>query len=355
MPRQAVAPDCRTAAAARARPHPGSPIPAAASGSARRGRRLRSAAAKHDRCMAPPALRPGARGPQSRVVRPRPLELGPGAAASWPVRCACPAAGSSTPRWPRPGRAGSRAPGDGAGDACAPPTAAEVRAAVRTCLALDEDLEPFRARARADRGERRGRARCSGALDRGLGRLLRSPTVFEDAVKTLCTTNCSWALTRAMITRLVEELGEEGPAGRAFPSPGGDGGAAGAVLPGADPGRLPRALPPRRWPATSPRGGSTSRPGATRPSRPPTCAAAIRALDGLRALRDRAPDAAAGRHEGLALDSWTRRKIAELRGRKRQPSDAALGRWFAPWGEWAGLAMWLEATADWHDDAPARP
>jgi N-glycosylase/DNA lyase len=62
-----------------------------------------------------------------------------------------------------------------------------------------------------------------------------------------------------------------------------------------------------------------------------------------------------GRHEGLALDSWTRRRIAELRGRKRQPSDRVLTRWFAPWGEWAGLAMWLEATCDWHGDAPAWP
>src|SRR5512137_32705 len=31
--------------------------------------------------------------------------------------------------------------------------AAAVRAAVRTCLALDEDLEPFRARARAIEGD----------------------------------------------------------------------------------------------------------------------------------------------------------------------------------------------------------
>jgi len=29
----------------------------------------------------------------------------------------------------------------------------------------------------------------------GAGRLLRSPTVFEDLVKMICTTNCSWALT----------------------------------------------------------------------------------------------------------------------------------------------------------------
>jgi N-glycosylase/DNA lyase len=32
-----------------------------------------------------------------------------------------------------------------------------------------------------------------------------------------------------------------------------------------------------------------------------------------------------------------------------------LTRRFAPWGERAGLAMWMEATADWHGDEPARP
>ena len=41
----------------------------------------------------------------------------------------------------------------------------------------------------------------------GAGRLLRSPTVFEDLVKTICTTNCSWALTDKMVTSLVTELG----------------------------------------------------------------------------------------------------------------------------------------------------
>ena len=41
----------------------------------------------------------------------------------------------------------------------------------------------------------------------GAGRLLRSPTVFEDLVKMICTTNCSWALTDKMVTGLVENLG----------------------------------------------------------------------------------------------------------------------------------------------------
>ena len=53
-----------------------------------------------------------------------------------------------------------------------------------------------------------------------VGRLLRSPTVFEDLVKTICTTNCSWGLTKNMVTNLVGKLGEETKDGkRTFPKP----------------------------------------------------------------------------------------------------------------------------------------
>ena len=52
------------------------------------------------------------------------------------------------------------------------------------------------------------------------GRLLRSPLVWEDLVKTICTTNCSWALTKKMVGNLVEKLGEPATDGRkAFPTP----------------------------------------------------------------------------------------------------------------------------------------
>ena len=54
----------------------------------------------------------------------------------------------------------------------------------------------------------------------GAGRLLRSPTVFEDLVKMICTTNCSWALTDKMVSGLVNYLGREAPDGRrTFPTP----------------------------------------------------------------------------------------------------------------------------------------
>jgi 3-methyladenine DNA glycosylase/8-oxoguanine DNA glycosylase len=54
------------------------------------------------------------------------------------------------------------------------------------------------------------------------GRVLRSPTVFEDVIKTILTTNTLWGATRNMTRKIVNEFGA--PLGgqaekRAFPSP----------------------------------------------------------------------------------------------------------------------------------------
>ncbi len=48
------------------------------------------------------------------------------------------------------------------------------------------------------------------------GRLLRSPTLWEDTVKVIATTNTTWAQTIAMTARLITEFGTEG---RAYPTP----------------------------------------------------------------------------------------------------------------------------------------
>jgi 3-methyladenine DNA glycosylase/8-oxoguanine DNA glycosylase len=36
------------------------------------------------------------------------------------------------------------------------------------------------------------------------GRLLRSATIFEDVIKTICTTNCSWSNTKMMVSNLCD-------------------------------------------------------------------------------------------------------------------------------------------------------
>jgi N-glycosylase/DNA lyase len=49
----------------------------------------------------------------------------------------------------------------------------------------------------------------SWVVQYGAGRLLRSGSLWEDMVKMLCTTNCTWRLTQIMTENLVVKLGEE--------------------------------------------------------------------------------------------------------------------------------------------------
>jgi N-glycosylase/DNA lyase len=234
--------------------------------------------------------------------------------------------------------------------------AREARAAMAACLALDEDLAPFRARIEAVEelraaGKGKDLPDLRWALTAGAGRLLRSPTVFEDAVKTLCTTNCTWAVTRGMVTRLCERLGEPAPLeSRTFPT---------AAAMAAQDARFYREVIRAGYRApffvALARGVAEGRVELEALRRPGNgledleeVAARIRALDGFGPYATEHLLRLLGRHGHLALDSWNRKKLAKLRGKRRPPSDRTLRRWYARYGEWAGLAMWLEVTADWH-------
>jgi len=86
---------------------------------------------------------------------------------------------------------------------------------VRRILSMNFPLGDFR-RACADRDDK-VTLRLARA---GWGRLLRSATPWEDAAKTLCTTNASWGHTQRMCSGLCDVLGETTPSGvRAFPTP----------------------------------------------------------------------------------------------------------------------------------------
>lgn len=58
-------------------------------------------------------------------------------------------------------------------------------------------------------------------VKKGAGRLLRSPTLWEDAAKTLFTTNCSWALTKKLSEAVCSQFfSETAPSGSCpFPTP----------------------------------------------------------------------------------------------------------------------------------------
>lgn len=230
-------------------------------------------------------------------------------------------------------------------------------AGVRHVLRLDEDLSGFYALVSDDPDLAWAAA--------GAGRLVRSPTVFEDVVKTLCTTNCSWGATRRMVGALVEHLGRRapgapaaGPTGRAFPTPeamaAADDGFYREVARAGYRGAYLRSL------AAAVVDGSVDLEALgtadARELPDDEVAARLQALPGI------GPYAAAhvmtllGRYSWLILDSWTRPKYARLAGRATV-SDDAIARRFGRYGRWAGLAFWLYLTADWvpPPGPPAQP
>jgi len=256
-------------------------------------------------------------------------------------------------------------------DAGPPPdaaAAAALTATVRRMLCLDDDLSGFYRRAAADPQLAWA---CAGA-----GRMLRSATVFEDVVKTVCTTNCAWSATERMVGALVAHLGEAAPQADRD-----DAGAPGPGAPG--PGAAPGANAGRAFPtpaAMAAAGDGFYRDVARagyRGARLRAIAAAVASgdldLEALRAPREGLPDADVeerllalpgvgpyaaahvmmmlGRHSRLILDSWTRPKYARLMGRPpgKLVSDRAIGRRFRAYGADAGLAFWLFLTRDWID------
>jgi 3-methyladenine DNA glycosylase/8-oxoguanine DNA glycosylase len=216
----------------------------------------------------------------------------------------------------------------------------QVRRALITSLAIDRDLGQFWARCAAT-------PRLRWVAERGAGRLMRSPTIFEDLLKLLMTTNCAWSNTKTMVARTIAGLGRRDPTGaRAFPSA-----AACARVPEGfwrDEVRTGYRAAHCRAIAEGFAAGTLSAELFCDPELP---TAELR--ERLLALPGFGPYAAGqalrllGRFDDLALDSWVRKRAAELHGAEVS-HDRAIASRYAEFAEFAGLALWMDVTAPWH-------
>lgn len=235
-----------------------------------------------------------------------------------------------------------RAPGAAATD--------EIADGVRRVLRLDEDLSAFYDLAAQD-------PELAWVPGAGAGRMIRSPTVFEEVVKTICTTNCTWSATERMVAALVEHLGDPataarpGPLGHAFPT-------AEAMASAGE--RFYKEVVRAGYRGTyfvelarMVRDGEVDLEilGRVSAHEIPDDEVERRLL----ALPGVGPYAAAhvmmmiGRYSRLILDSWTRPKYARLVGRRRV-KDSTIERRFRRYKSYAGLAFWLFLTRDWVEE-----
>lgn len=213
-------------------------------------------------------------------------------------------------------------------------------AAGRRILNLDLDLGPFYSMARREEG--------FGWIPRtGSGRLLRSPSVFEDLIKLVLTTNCSWSLTGKMVASLVDLYGVEAADGsRAFPRPDALAGAGERAL--RDEARLGYRAPHVRTIAETVAAGKADPEGWETYDRPTgELKAEIMRLPGAGPYVAENLLKLLGRPDGLALDSWMRAEYARLYHGGRRVRDGTIARRYRRFGEWAGMAIWCDLTREY--------
>jgi N-glycosylase/DNA lyase len=222
------------------------------------------------------------------------------------------------------------------------PQRSEAIQSITSCLRLTEDFSDFYS-------ETRRHPKYRWIARTNAGRMLRSPSVFEDVVKMICTTNCSWALTEIMVNNLVDTFGKPfDGSNKSFPSP--------EALAGSSEAFLRKKI---KSGYRSPFLLEFSERVASgqlvvecwRSSNLPTDALfqELRSIKGVGAYSAGNILKLLGRYDYLGLDSWSRAKYYELYHQGRIVKDSTIERRYMQYGKWRGLFFWLEMTKHWYD------
>jgi 3-methyladenine DNA glycosylase/8-oxoguanine DNA glycosylase len=205
----------------------------------------------------------------------------------------------------------------------------------RRMFGLHADLSSFHALCR-----RRG-GNFARAARAGFGRLLRAPTLFEDVVKILATTNTTWSGTKAMCTRLIALAGRGRP--HAFPTP------RQVAAIGVD-----RLASEGRWGYRAVYLDAIARAvvsGELDLTEWASWSSSTESLErSIRSVRGLGPYAAAhvlallGRHDRIGVDTVFRAFVHRtyFPHCAAAPSDREMLAIYDEWGPWRGLAYWAD-------------
>jgi len=220
--------------------------------------------------------------------------------------------------------------------------AAEASRRITWMLGLDLDFAPFYKATRAE-------PKLSHVRRTARGRLLRSPTLFEDVVKTILTTNTLWAATKRMNANLIEVFGEPLPGSgrKAFPRPEAIAASREKVL--RERVRVGYRAPALHQLAQRVAEGEL-RLEDLKTSTLPTADLRKELLK----INGVGPYAAAnlllilGRSDFIPIDSWALKLVSHEWYRGKPVTAQHVERRFARWAEFKGLAFWFW---DWRYDA----
>jgi 3-methyladenine DNA glycosylase/8-oxoguanine DNA glycosylase len=212
----------------------------------------------------------------------------------------------------------------------------EVQHKVRWMLGLDQDLSAFYAAVRHEPKLARVEAQAQG-------RILRSPTLFEDVVKTILTTNTSWDGTIRMVEALVSQLGDPlpgDPSRRSFPSA--------SQVAYSDEQRLrSRARLGYRTPfvlglARAVTSGDLQLESLQMTDEPTEqVRARLLEIDGVGTYSAANLLIMLGRYDFIPVDTWARKLVSHEWHNGQPVTSVDVEAAFERWGEWKGLAYWF--------------
>jgi N-glycosylase/DNA lyase len=216
----------------------------------------------------------------------------------------------------------------------------QIRAKISTMLRLDEDFAEFHRESR-----RYPRYRWISSMK--VGRMLRAPSVFEDIIKMICTTNCSWSLTEIMTNNLIDEFGKSFENSKqTFPSA--------EALAGTTEQFLRKSIKTGyRSPfilefATNVANGKLNiEQWRNSPLATEVLYKELLNIKGVGMYAAGNILKLLGRYDFLGLDSWVRGQYYNLYHNGRVVSDKTIERLYKPFGRWRGLFFWLEMTKHW--------
>ncbi|HSK87034.1 MAG TPA: hypothetical protein VK880_01670 [Anaerolineales bacterium] len=218
----------------------------------------------------------------------------------------------------------------------------EVAEKVTWMFGLDMDFSTFYAAAR-------GEPKLAHAKKLARGRVLRSPTLFEDVIKTILTTNTLWGATKNMTLKLVNELGialsgaagaDEALVNKSFPTPEAIAASSPEFL--KEKIRVGYRAPAIHQLAVRVASGAFDLE-ALKISGLPT----LELRRELLTINGVGPYAAAnlllilGRSDFIPVDSWALKLVSHEWYRGKPITAREVERRFEKWGEFKGLAFWF--------------
>jgi 3-methyladenine DNA glycosylase/8-oxoguanine DNA glycosylase len=217
---------------------------------------------------------------------------------------------------------------------------AEIARKVEWMFALDQDFSAFYKAARLEPKLKRAKKLAHG-------RVLRSPTFFEDVLKTVLTTNTLWAATKRMNLNLIAAFGDPLTSSspgtevrRAFPTPGQIAAASDDIL--RETVRVGYRAPAIYELAERVTSGELD-VEAFKTSTLPT----LELRKELMKMRGVGPYAAAnllmilGRSDFIPIDTYALKMVSYEWHRGRPITAREVDKAFVKWGEHKGLAFWF--------------